>query len=287
MFSTPVGNGNDNAYMPNTVDYGGQSWKQDGTGGFVGTGPLYGDNQYHYQNFGGDGAFNTEGDARMSSWSPEKMFAASLAGLVGGGLAMGGPAGFGFGGAGGAGAAGGSLAGDAFLPGALGVDGAAMGTGALPGLEGYLVGGAAGGAAGGASGGMLAGDATMPGALGVGGANMSNAALPGLESYVTGTTGLLSPGMKTALGVGSTLLGAAAGAQGQKGESTTTRSITPELMPYLNGQDGLWGKVAGLLNKQSDPAYMQPLEDMRAKGMGLLSQPSMGNGFNRFFPGVK
>lgn len=279
LFSTPVGNGNDNAYMPNTVDYDGQSWKRDDTGGFVGTGPLSGNNEYHYTNYGADGAQTAEGDARMSDWDPLTYALMATAGLVGGGLMMGGPGAFGFGGgAGGAGAAG-SLAGDAFLPGALGVDGAAMSTGALPGLEGYLAAGSAGGAAGGGTGGLLAGDATMPGQLGVNGANMSSAALPGLEGYVTGSTGLLGSIGKNALGLGATAIGGLLGAQGQKSEQSTAKDIPEWLKPFVNKQLGYAG---GLLDKQMAPGYMQGYDDMRSVGQGLLNQPIAGNGFAQF-----
>jgi hypothetical protein len=169
----------------------------------------------------------------------------------------------------------------------------------IPGLESYALpaaaGGAAGGAAGAASGAnpgysFLGGDATMPGALGANGANMGTGALPGLESYVTGGAGLAGGAAKAAnssllgkaLGVGSTLLGGIAGAQGNDKEGSTTKDVPEWLKPYVTKNLEYAG---GLLDKQMQPGYLQGYDDMRSVGQGLLNRPIAGNGFNKFFPG--
>ena len=220
--------------------------------------------------------------------------------------------------AGAAGAAGGSgaggagmVAGDAFLPGALGAgyEGAT-----LTGLDAYLAGGA-GGAMGGAGGGNmmnglngadLMSDAFVSnggyGAGGFGGTNgsyLSNlvSGSGDLGSRLMGGTGAGSAGAgggaanaaanaagkgNSLLGLGASLLGAASGAEGQQGESSQTKDIPSWLKPYV--QKNL-GYASGLLDKQMAPGAMPGYEAMRNTGMGLLSTPQMGNGFNRFFPG--
>lgn len=85
LFSTPVESGGDgNSYNPNVVNYNGTSWKQDGQGGYVSLGDLFGDNEYNFQNFGNDGTFNAEGVGRMSDWDPLKEFAMVMAAMAGG-----------------------------------------------------------------------------------------------------------------------------------------------------------------------------------------------------------
>lgn len=152
----------------------------------------------------------------------EKLVKAGLATLMGyaGGQALGM-----FGGAGGA-------AGDAFLPGALGVDGAAMSTAPLSGLEGYLTG------AGGAS---AAGDMFMPGRLG---ANYTPGAIPGLEKYATSgigsaVKGLLPDSAKGWLGPAATLAGGLLGSKPQTQSATSTRTTDPRFDPAINGLLGM------------------------------------------------
>jgi hypothetical protein len=99
-----------------------------------------------------------------------------------------------------------------------------------------------------------------------------------------GAGGLLGKG----LGLASTVLGAAAGGQGQKTSQTSERKMDPRMDPYVyggNGQTGLLPYAQQLLDKQMAPGYMQGYDDMRSKGQGLLGAPIAGNGFNRFFPG--
>jgi hypothetical protein len=89
-------------------------------------------------------------------------------------------------------------------------------------------------------------------------------------------------GMKDILGIGTSLLGAASGAQGQESESSQTRDIPAWLKPYV--QKNL-GYASGLLDQQMAPGAMPGWGQMRNVGMGLLNTPQQGNGFNRFFPG--
>lgn len=165
---------------------------------------------------------------------------------------------------GGAGSA--SAAGDAFMPGALGVDGAAMSTAPLSGLEGYVAGGASG------AGGTVAGDMFMPGQLG---ANYTPGVIPGLEKYVASGGGLLGDIGKT-LG-GSKVLGAAATAAGgllgskpQEQSQTSTRSIDPRFNDAIFGQGGLLGMLQNNLSAQ------------RPQSSGLSNITPRGNGFNLF-----
>ena len=169
----------------------------------------------------------------------------------------------------GSGAGGASAAGDAFMPGALGVDGAAMSTAPLSGLESYVAGGATG--AGGAS---VAGDMFMPGQLG---ANYTPGVIPGLESYVTGSTGGLLGGLGKALG-GSKGLGALATAAGgllgskpQETSQTSTRSIDPRFENAIFGQGGLLGMVQGNLANRATSGV----------GQRLMNIPVRGNPFSR------
>lgn len=253
LFSTPVGNGNDNAYMPNTLDYGGQSWKRDDTGGFVGTGPLGGNNEYKYTNYDAGGAQTAEGEARMSDWDPLQQFLMATGALVGGGLMMGGPGAFGFGANPGYGIVGGATE----PVSALGGSGA-MGAGAAGG-------GAAG--AGGALGTMAPLEQmAMP-------ASVSEAA--SLSTMAGGGAGLLGKG----LGIGASLLGAAAGAQGQNAEQSSTRDIPEWLKPYAQKVLGYGGS---LLDQQMQPGAMAGFDQMKSAGQGLLGQPIAGNGTSLF-----
>jgi hypothetical protein len=266
LFSTPTGSGDGNAYMPNTVDYGGQSWKQDNGGGYAATGPLYGDNQYKYTNYDTGGAQTAEGDARMSDWSPEKDFLMAVAGLVGGGLMMGGTAGFGFGaGAGGAGGAAGAgeMVNGAFLGEA---PWSATGGGALDFGAGTSAMGAGAGGGGGALGTMAPLEQmALP-------AGMSASAMP-TEMALAGGSSLLGK----ALGVGSSLLGAAAGAQGQNASQTTSKDLPEYMKPYITGDGGLLAQVQQQLAASRSPERMAMNNQIRSNAMSLLNAPIAGN----------
>ena len=86
-------------------------------------------------------------------------------------------------------------------------------------------------------------------------------------------------GASSLLGPAATLLGAAAGAQGQQNEQNTTKDIPEWLKPYVQKQ---LGYASGLLDTQMAPGYMQGYDQMRTRGQGLLSQPIAGNGFAQF-----
>lgn len=182
----------------------------------------------------------------------EKLVKAGLATLMGyaGGQALGM-----FGGAGGVG----SAAGDAFLPGALGVDGAAMSTAPLSGLEGYLAGGAAGGAT------SAAGDMFMPGQLG---ANYTPGAIPGLEKYATSgigsaVKGLLPDSAKGWLGPAAILAGGLLGSKPQTQSATSTRTTDPRFDPAING-------LLGMLQQQiNQPRPTNTLGNIAPRGNGF------------------
>lgn len=172
--------------------------------------------------------------------------------------------------------------------------------GALPGGAGMDVAGFEGLAdagLGGANGvGTLAGDAFLPGQLGVNGANLS-AAIPGtsfmnssgLNTLLSGA-GLAGGGAAAGtaakwLGPAATLLGAAAGAKGQKTSETSERKTDPRVDPYLfgaNGQPGLLQMTYDKLAGQMAPGGLQGYDDMQRVGRGLLNTPVAGNGFGLF-----
>lgn len=112
-------------------------------------------------------------------------------------------------------------------------------------------------------------------------ADVAASAAPG------GGAGILSGASKW-LGPAATLLGAAAGGQGQKTSTTSERKTDPRVDPYLfgaNGQPGLLGMTYDQLSRDQSPERLAQRDQMRGVGMGLLSQPIAGNGFNRFFKG--
>lgn len=148
---------------------------------------------------------------------------------------------------------------------------------------------------GAAGGGMSAGGAGGLSGL-PGGAGMDVAGFEGLTAAdvaasaapaAAGGGGLLA-GASKYLGPASMLLGAAAGGQGQKTSQTSERKTDPRVDPYLfgaNGQPGLLGMTYDQLSRDQSPERLAQRDQMRGVGMGLLSQPIAGNGFNRFFRG--
>jgi hypothetical protein len=80
-----------------------------------------------------------------------------------------------------------------------------------------------------------------------------------------------------ALGIGASLLGGLAGAQGQQNETTTQRDIPEWLKPYVTGENGLLSQTMGQLNASRSPARMAEWADIRNRGMGLLQKPVAGN----------
>jgi hypothetical protein len=265
LFSTPTGSGDGNAYNPNTVNYDGQSWKQDGSGGYAGTGALYGDNEYKYTNYNPDGTFSAEGEARMSDWDPLKQFAMIVAAMAGGAGLYGA-----YGGAG-AGAAGG--AGEGLVNGLNGAD--------LMSDAFVANGGVGAGGFGGTSGSYMSNLLSGTGDIGSRVMGGTGAGTTGAGSAATKLLGVGGTGSNL-LGIGSTLLGAAAGAKGQESEATRTSEPPAWLKPYImNTLD----KSQGLFNQQMSPEYQQRWTNLGNQSQGLLAQPMAGNGFDRFFPG--
>jgi hypothetical protein len=264
LFSTPVEQGDGNAYNPNTVNYDGQSWKQDGSGGFAGTGRLFGDNQYNYTNYNPDGSFSAEGEARMSDWDPLQQFL-MIAGTMAGGAGLYNAFGAGAGAAGGAGEGlmnglnGADLMSDAF------VANGGVGAGGFGGTSGSYMSNLLGGS----------GDlgSRVIGGTGAGSTAAGTAASTAASTAAGSGGGLLGK----ALGIGSTLLGAAAGAKGQEQSSTTARDIPEWLKPYITGQGGLLSQTQQQLAASRSPERMAQWDQMRNVSMGLLNQPIAGN----------
>jgi hypothetical protein len=102
---------------------------------------------------------------------------------------------------------------------------------------------------------------------GAGGGGLLSGALSGVGSY---------------LGPVATIAGALAGSQGARTQQTTTQSMTPELKPYVFGQNGLLNGAQGLFQQQTAPGAMPGYGQMQNVAMGLLSQPVAGNGFQQF-----
>ncbi len=88
--------------------------------------------------------------------------------------------------------------------------------------------------------------------------------------------GSILGGVKGLLGPAATLLGAAAGGQGQENSQTTAKDIPEWLKPSVMG---LLSDTDALRKKQMAPGYMQGYDDMRSVGQGLLNQPIAGNPF--------
>jgi hypothetical protein len=251
---------------------------------------------------GGAGGF--AGDATAAGYGGlDAGSAASMGGGYGvnGGAALGGYGGLntaamGAAGSGYGGSAG--LLGDSTAAGYGGLDassaatmggGASVNGGAALGAAAGGYGGAAGGSGGGGAGGGTASSGYMgdPTAAGYGGLDAASASTLGGGASVAGGSALGAIGsgfgMKDLLGIGSSLLGAAAGAQGQQASKSETRDIPDWLKPYVTGDKGVLPAAQALLQKQLAPGYLSGYDDMRAKGQGLLATPATGNGFSQFF----
>lgn len=173
----------------------------------------------------------------------------------------------------------------------------------------FLPGGAFGGGGAGGAGYGMSGGATEPvasmgmggggtGAMGAGletmaplstieGPMSSSLVADSLAPMSTGGGGLFGGAAKW-LGPAATLLGAAAGGQGQQNSTTSQRKTDPRVDPYLfgnNDQMGLLGMAYNQLSRDQSPDRLAQRDQMRSTGMGLLSAPIAGNGFNKFFRG--
>jgi hypothetical protein len=162
-----------------------------------------------------------------------------------------------------------------------------MGSGVLPGLEGYLAGGT--GAMGAGAGGAGAGAGSIGGASG-NGAFLGEGVASGVPAWDAAATkaglsltggGLLDGISGKALGIGASLLGGALGSQGQQAEQSSTRDIPEWLKPYVTNT---LDKSQSLFNTQMSPEYQQRWTNLGNQAQGLLAQPMAGNGFNKFFP---
>lgn len=142
----------------------------------------------------------------------------------------------------------------------------------------------------GALGGMTEAELAAMGAAGSSGAAGGAAGAAGAAggAGAGGTAASALGGAAKWLGPAATLLGAAAGGQGQQNSTTSQRKTDPRVDPYLfgnNGQPGLLGMTYDQLSRDQSPERLAQRDQMRGVGMGLLSAPIAGNGFNKFFRG--
>jgi hypothetical protein len=290
LFSTPVESSdpNANSYMPENVYMDGRTYDRRDAG-YMGydynptdwTDPRTQESQslfngQSFDEYGKDGTFSNSG---VFTGIEDRNKYGDMIGALSI-LAM--PfaaAGLGAGAAGAAGAGAGAGAGG-MVNGAFLGEGIASGIGAWDGAMAAAGAGAGGaGAAGAAGGGGGIGGGAGNGAfLGEGVAS----GVPAWDAAATGAGaggGLLSSlgGAKNLLGIGSTLLGAAAGAKGQDASSTQTKDIPEWLKPYITGQGGLLSQTQQQLTASRSPERMAQWDQMRNVGMGLLNQPIAGN----------
>jgi hypothetical protein len=122
----------------------------------------------------------------------------------------------------------------------------------------------------------------------VGGSSMGSAgagggAAGGVGGAGAGGSSLLSSlgGASSLLGPLATVAGAALGAQGNKNQASSTRTMDPRLDGPVFGENGLVPMTQGLLQQQM-PRAQQAGQNMQNYGQGLLSRPIAGNGFELF-----
>jgi hypothetical protein len=211
------------------------------------------------------------------------------AGLAGSALAGAGAAGGAGSGAAGAAGGGGYTFG---TTGAIGGYGAATGTGAAwaPAVAGGA--GAAGGATGFSFGveptaAELASGAHIPGsALPAG--SVAPSVMSGAGGGAGGAGGagssLLNGAGGKLLGAGATLLGGLSGSQSGQGEGG---GRDPQMNDFLFGAKGVNPMAQSLLMQQMTPERQAEWDQMRGKGLSLMSGPVVGNGFNLLYGGKK
>jgi hypothetical protein len=290
LFSTPVESSdpNANAYMPENVYMDGRTYDRRDAG-YMGydynptdwTDPRTQESQslfngQSFDEYGKDGTFSNSGvftGIEDRNKYGDMIGALSILAMPFAAAGLG--AGAAGAGAAGAGAGAGGMVNGAFLG-----EGIASGIGAWDGAMAAAGAGAGGaGAAGAAGGGGGIGGGVGNGAfLGEGVAS----GVPAWDAAATAAGsggGLLSSlgGAKNLLGIGSTLLGAAAGAKGQDASSTTSKDIPEWLKPYITGQGGLLSQTQQQLTASRSPERMAQWDQMRNVGMGLLNQPIAGN----------
>jgi hypothetical protein len=136
------------------------------------------------------------------------------------------------------------------------------------------------GTAGGALDTAYAGSGALTGANGLVSPELaSTAATTGLTNAVKSA---IPSGVSSLLGPAATLLGAAAGSQGQNKSQTSQQDIPEWLKPYVTGQGGLLQGAQSLFQQQTAPGALPGYGQMQQVGMGLLSQPIAGNGYQQF-----
>ena len=127
--------------------------------------------------------------------------------------------------------------------------------------------------------------AGVGGAAGAAGSAAGSGAATGAGTAASAAASSIPDWLKVA----APLLGAAAGSQGQQQTQTTRQEMTPELKPFIFGSGsnpGLMGHTQNVLNMQMQPGWLDGYGDMRTIGRQMMATPLVGNGFNRFFPGV-
>lgn len=183
------------------------------------------------------------------------------------------------------------FSGTAGLTGAAGAGGAtsAMGAGAdsglMNGLNGSDImsdafvsnGGYGAGGFGGTSGSYMSNLISGSGDLGSRVMGGTGAGSTAAGTAASTATNLLGGSGSNLLGIGSTLLGAAAGAKGQDASSSTTRDIPEWLKPYITGQGGLLSQTQQQLTASRSPERMAQWDQIRNTGMGLMNAPIAGN----------
>jgi hypothetical protein len=298
LFSTPVESSdpNANSYMPENVYMDGRTYDRRDAG-YMGydynptdwTDPRTQESQslfngQSFDEYGKDGTFSNSGvftGIEDRNKYGDMIGALSILAMPFAAAGLGaGAAGAGAAGAGGAGAGAYGAASSAGMLAPAGLGAAAGGTG-LWGAGAAGLGGAAGaaGAAGAYGAGSSAGMQGLAGSTAAfDGAMAGGSGLAGVGGASTGGSLLSSlGGSSNLLGLGSTLLGAAAGAKGQEQSSTTRQEMTPELKPFLFGSGGLLSQVQQQLAVSRSPERMAQWDQMRNVSMNLLNQPIAGN----------
>jgi hypothetical protein len=109
---------------------------------------------------------------------------------------------------------------------------------------------------------------------------VKDAATPSWLSSVANTLGVSPTALTSALGLGTSLLGAVAGSQPVTKTATQQQDIPDWLKPYVTGPNGLLASAQQTFQQnQGNQAGWQAIQN---KGLGLLSQPVAGNGYAQF-----
>jgi hypothetical protein len=166
---------------------------------------------------------------------------------------------------------------------AMGAGEAAGFSGAAAGDAGLMYAGADAAAAGSLGGGYmggLGGTAALGGAAAAGGVGGSGGSgmLGSLGNIIKG-----GGGMSDYLGLGSTILGALGGAQGQEASTSSTRSMDPRMDALFYGN--IAPKATGLLGQQM-PGAASAGQALMNKGRGLLGQTAPTTATNPYLDDI-